>query len=396
MSGHPEDGLKPSDAERFREVFTREELADLSAAAAASGHQSLREYLIALHQKNRRFERFPGPLPNGLVSALSTDLGRILQGNSLRLLYEELDPQSVDLILTSPPFGLLRKKSYGNVGADEYLEWFRPFALGFRRVLKPTGSLIIDIGGSWNSKIPTRNLYNFRLLLMLCDEYGFHLAQDFYWWNPSRLPTPAVWVTVRRIRVKEAVNTIWWLSPTPWPKASNSRVLNPYSEAMLELFRSGYSRHPRPSGHRISKSFGRVNGGAIPPNLLAVANTDSTSYYQKYCADNKLPVHPARFPDRLPEFFIRMLTDEGDLVVDPFAGSCVTGAVSERLRRKWICCELEEDYVRGAVGRFTGTHGTRVDSAQPYRILPPCTVPYSAGRDLRPLDGGQIRANDKS
>jgi len=132
---------------------------------------------------------------------------------------------SVDLIMTSPPFGLVRKKGYGNVDAGEYVDWFRPFGHAFKRVLADTGSLVIDIGGSWIPGQPTRSLYHFKLLLMLCEECGFHLAQDFYWWNPSRLPTPAEWVTVRRIRAKDAVNTVWWLSPTPWPKASNRRIL---------------------------------------------------------------------------------------------------------------------------------------------------------------------------
>ena len=104
--------------------------------------------------------------------------------------------------MTSPPFGLVRKKDYGNVDADEYVDWFRPFAAAFHRVMKGDASLVIDIGGAWNKGYPTRNLYHFKLLIMLCEEVGFHLAQDFYWWNPSKLPTPAEWVTVRRIRVK--------------------------------------------------------------------------------------------------------------------------------------------------------------------------------------------------
>src|SRR5690606_28107862 len=126
---------------------------------------------------------------------------------------EVLEANSIDLIMTSPPFGLVKKKDYGNEDADEYIDWFRKFADGFRRVLKPEGSLVIDIGGSWVQGQPTRSLYHFELLIMLVKEFGFHLAQEFYWWNPSKLPSPAEWVTIRRIRVKDAVNCIWWLSP---------------------------------------------------------------------------------------------------------------------------------------------------------------------------------------
>ena len=280
--------------------------------------------------------------------------GRIYRGDSLQLLnnHEMIRPGSVNLIMTSPPFGLVRQKEYGNVDADQYVEWFRPFAKAFYNALTENGSLVIDIGGAWIPGQPTRSLYHYELLIMLCREYKFHLAQEFYWWNPSKLPTPAEWVTVRRIRVKDAVNCVWWLSKTPWPKASNTRVLQPYSESMLELLRNGYKAKLRPSGHDISTKFSIDNGAAIPPNILAIPNTESNSAYLRYCAEHDLKAHPARYPAVLPEYFIRMLTDPGDLVVDPFAGSCVTGEVTERLNRNWICVELREDYVEGALGRF--------------------------------------------
>lgn len=283
-----------------------------------------------------------------------TRKGQIYCGDSLQLLNNPniVQPGSVNLIMTSPPFGLVRQKEYGNVDADQYVEWFRPFAEAFYNVLADNGSLVIDIGGSWIPGQPTRSLYHYELLIMLCREYQFHLAQEFYWWNPSKLPTPAEWVTVRRVRVKDAINCIWWLSKTPWPKASNTRVLQPYSESMLELLRNGYKAKLRPSGHDISTKFSIDNGAAIPPNILAIPNTESNSAYLRYCAERNLKTHPARYPSILPEFFIRMLTDVGDLVVDPFAGSCVTGEVTERLNRQWICVELREDYVDGAMGRF--------------------------------------------
>jgi DNA modification methylase len=278
--------------------------------------------------------------------------GEIYHGDSLDLLTKRLQPASVDLIMTSPPFGLVRKKEYGNVDADKYVEWFKPFAEAFKRVLKPSGSLVIDIGGAWNAGVPTRSLYHYELLISLCKESKFHLAQEFFWWNPARLPTPAEWVTVRRVRVKDAINCIWWLSPTPWPKASNRRVLQPYSESMKDLLVHGYKPQMRPSGHDISDKFQNDNGGSIPPNLIAAAHTESNSSYIRYCIDKQLKPHPARFPSEVPEFFIRMLTDANDLVVDPFAGSCVTGEVAERIKRKWICCELRDDYLQGSLGRF--------------------------------------------
>jgi DNA modification methylase len=292
----------------------------------------------------------------------STKLGRMVYGDSL-VGMRKLADSSVDLVITSPPFALVARKEYGNVESKNYLRWFAPFAFEIRRILKPNGSFVLDIGGVWRRGLPVRDLYHFKLLIMLCEKLGFYLAQEFYWWNPARPPSPATWVNVRRIRVKDAVNCIWWLSPTPWPKADNRRVLWPYSEAMLKVLRSGrISLGRRPSGHVVSDKFNRDNGGAIPPNLLAIANTESNGKYIRYCREHGIPPHPARYPEELPEFFIRMLTDPGDLVVDPFAGSCVTGAVAERLGRRWICYEIHEIYLRGAIGRFVDSGSSRSDS----------------------------------
>ncbi len=282
---------------------------------------------------------------------LTTSRGKIVQADSKEYC-SALREKSVDLIVTSPPFGLVRKKTYGNAESNLYVEWFRPFAEAFKRVMKDNGSLVIDIGGAWIPGQPTRSLYHFKLLIMLCEEFGFHLAQEFYWWNPAKLPTPAEWVTVRRVRVKDAINCVWWLSPTPWPKADNRRVLQPYSDSMKSLLKNGYRAKLRPSGHDISEKFSTDNGAAIPPNLIALANTESNGTYLRYCAEHGIKPHDARYPAGVPEYFVRMLTDQGDLVLDPFAGSCVTGEVCERLKRKWLCVELDEEFIEGAKGRF--------------------------------------------
>lgn len=280
-----------------------------------------------------------------------TKLGRVFLGDSLDVMAKMRDG-SVNLVMTSPPFALTRKKDYGNEQEDAYLEWFKAFAREFRRILKDDGSLVIDLGGAWKPGQPVRSLYHFKLLIMLCEEFGFHLAQEFYWWNPSKLPSPAEWVNIRRIRVKDAINTVWWLSKTPWPRASNRRVLQPYSDSMKHLLANGYKAMLRPSGHDISEKFAIDNGASIPPNLIAIPNTESNSAYMRYCKSKGIKVHPARFPAALPEYFIRMLTDAGDSVFDPFGGSCITGEVAERLGRKWVCSELVEEYLVGAQVRF--------------------------------------------
>lgn len=316
-----------------------------------------------------------------------TKFGAAYLGNSLELM-ANLPNETIDLICTSPPFALVRKKEYGNVDADEYIEWFKDFAEHFYRILKPTGSLVIDIGGSWVKGVPVRSLYHYELLINLCKSkdkggLGFYLAQELYWYNPAKLPTPAEWVTVRRERVKDAVNTVWWLAKQPHPKANNRRVLKPYSTAMKNLLKNGYKAKLRPSGHDISTKFNNDRGGAIPPNIInaqdnteigepivtsldsitvedprqtvnviSASNTASNDYYQRRCKEEGLKPHPARFPQALPEFVINLCTEPGDVVLDPFAGSNMTGRVAETLERRWLAFEINQDYIESSKLRF--------------------------------------------
>lgn len=304
----------------------------------------------------------------------STDRGNAYLGDSLELM-RGIGDGTVDLICTSPPFALLRPKGYGNVASSEYVEWFMGFARHFKRILKKNGSLIIDIGGTWIKGHPVRSLYHLELLLRLCKPEaenggGFHLAQDLYWYNPAKLPTPAEWVTVRRVRVKDAVNTVYWLSPSENPKASNRGVLRPYSESQVALMRNGYKAKLRPSEHQISTKFGTNNGGAIPPNLIidpelesevggcvpvnviSASNTASNDHYLTRCRQEKIVPHPARFPAALPEFAIGLCTDPDDMVFDPFGGSLMTGFVAERMGRNWLSFEFAEGYLKGGRFRF--------------------------------------------
>jgi DNA modification methylase len=287
--------------------------------------------------------------------AYSTPLGSAWAGDAIETLDGQLPDDSVDLIVTSPPFALQRPKEYGNESQHSYRDWFLPFADEFWRVLKPTGSLVIDLGGAWEAGQPVKSIYAFELLVTLCRRptRPFVLAQDFYWYNPARLPSPAQWVTVERVRAKDAVNLVWWLSKTPNPKADNRRVLREYTDAMKRLIETGsYNRGRRPSGHVVREGFTENRGGAIPPNLLAVSNTGNDKAYLDACKAKGVKPHPARFAAEIPEFFIQFLTDADDLVVDPFAGSNVTGMVAERLGRRWLSMDIDPDYVSGSAARF--------------------------------------------
>lgn len=287
--------------------------------------------------------------------AYLTSLGAAHFGDSLDFL-SALPDASVNLVLTSPPFALLREKEYGNKAQTEYVAWLAQFARLVHSKLKDDGSFVLDLGGAYEPGYPTRSLYNFRVPIHLCDELGFYLAEDFYWHNPAKLPSPIEWVNKRKLRAKDSVNTVWWFGKTRWPKANVSKVLAEYSDRMKKLLENPegfYTPKRRPSGHDIGRAFGKDNGGAIPPNLLQISNSESNGSYLRGCKIAGVKGHPARFPAKLPEFFIRFLTEPGDLVVDIFAGSNTTGCVAEAEGRKWLAFDNRLDYLAASSFRFT-------------------------------------------
>lgn len=304
---------------------------------------------------------FTLPEVAGYAPFYETDFGVAYLADSLELL-QAIPDKYINLVVTSPPYALQFKKEYGNVSKKEYVEWFLDFAKEIHRVLKDDGSFVLNIGGSYNKGFPTRSLYHYKLVIALVEQLNFHLAQEFFWYNPAKMPMPAEWVTVRRIRVKDSVEYIWWFSKTPFPKADNKKVLKPYSKDMLRLNKKGVKKTIRPSGHNIKESFSNVDsGGSIPSNVfednlaedfMKFGNNAANDSYAKGCKSAGIKMHPAKYPENLPEFFINLLTDPGDIVLDPFAGSNTTGAISERLQRRWIAIDNVESYLEGSKFRF--------------------------------------------
>lgn len=288
------------------------------------------------------------------IPSYYTSFGSAYTGNSLELL-KELPDNSINLVITSPPFALLREKEYGNKSQDEYLEWLTEFAKLVYCKLKEDGSFVMDVGGAYQRGMPIRSLYNFKIPIIFCEEVGFHLAEDFYWYNPSKLPSPIEWVNKKKIRVKDSVNNVWWFSKSPFPKANVSNVLLPYSDRMQKLLENPekyYKPKLRPSGHDIGISFSNDNGGSIPSNLLQISNSESNTNYLAACKKLNHKAHPARFPAKLPEFFIKFLTEAGDQIVDIFSGSNTTGFVAEQLKRKWLAFDSEVEYTAMSAFRF--------------------------------------------
>lgn len=296
-----------------------------------------------------------------------TALGRSILGKAEDVLQspaytEDLEGQ-VDLIFTSPPFPLNRKKRYGNKQGDAYVDWLADFAPLFKKVLKPKGSIVLELGNAWEAGRPVMSTLALKALLAFLERGKFTLCQQFVWYNPARLPSPAQWVNVERIRVKDAYTHLWWMALKDRPHADNRQVLTKYSESMEKLLeRQSYNTGKRPSEHHIGKtSFLTKHAGAIPSNLITMANTQASSDYLNYCREHKLQPHPARMPSGLAEFFIKFLTKPKTLVLDPFAGSNTTGAAAEKLGRNWLAIEPTESYLDGSRGRFGCFNGHAAD-----------------------------------
>lgn len=286
--------------------------------------------------------------PGFIITIYETELGRALWAEA-EAAAAVIQDETINLIITSPEYPLLKPKDYGNRTGQHYLEWLTDLAGEWKRMLVDTGSLVLNVGSVWQRNQPIESLYQERLLLKLIDEIGFNLAQRFYYHSPGKIPS-SEWVTVRRVRVKNVVENVWWLSKTANPKADNRNVLIPYSKHMQRLIAvGGEYRRESPAGHGATQGgFGRDNGGSIPPNLLTATNSNSSDYYHRQCELHGLRAHPASFAEEIPEFFVRLLTDEGDVCYDPLAGSNKTGAVCERLRRRWISSERALTYISGS------------------------------------------------
>lgn len=299
-------------------------------------------------------------------TAYKTKLGRMFHGKSEDVLGSRLGSPfkgRVQLVFTSPPFPLNRKKRYGNEKGQEFVVWLAKFAPLLRDYLTKDGSIVLEMGNAWEPGEPVMSTLALEALLEFKKAASLKVCQQFICYNPARLPAPAQWVNVDRIRVKDAYTHVWWMSRTAYPKANNRAVLTEYSKSMKSLLKSGkYNSGHRPSEYAIGeKSFLTNNGGAIPSNVFTMPNTGSHDPYQTYCRNHGLRSHPARMPRALAEFFVNFLTEPGDIVLDPFGGSNTTGIAAEDLGRRWISIEADRDYVRGSRGRFLPPEPEKVE-----------------------------------
>jgi DNA modification methylase len=293
--------------------------------------------------------------PGVVVTVFETDEGIALWGEA-EAVEGLLEPKSIALVLVSPPYDLNTAKEYGGRRGREYEDWLVARAAAWRSLLSESGSLMLNLGDAWIPGQPAQSLYQESVLLRLVNELGYSLLQRLYWRNPAKLPSPAEWVTVRRVRVTPAIEQIYWLSAGDphKAKANNRNVLRPYSARMRQtLRRGGTNTGRRPSGHEMTQSSFQMDcGGSIPHNIIDASNTSSNDDYARYCRERDLPIHPARFPRELARFCIGLATDPGDTVFDPCGGSLTTMATAIEMGRYAISNDIHREYVLGGRGRL--------------------------------------------
>lgn len=260
---------------------------------------------------------------------MSTSINKIIEGDCLDVL-KRMPSESIDLVFTSPPYADRRRYAYGGIRADEYNDWFVEIAYEIKRVLKPTGSFFLNIKA--HAEDGQRHLYVYELVIRLKKEVGFRFIDDFVWTKigfPGRL----------KGRFKNAHEPIFHFTK------SKNFTHNPYAvgippkEESLKRARRKESGKPKSGsgmeGMRYDERMRNMKL-ALPSNHIhAVQRSNQHTIESR---------HPAVFPEKLPDFFIKAFSNEGDVVLDPFGGSGTTAKMALLNNRKYIHIDIVEEY----------------------------------------------------
>jgi site-specific DNA-methyltransferase (cytosine-N4-specific) len=246
--------------------------------------------------------------------------GLILLGDNHRLL-EQLPTGCCTLVTFAPPF----VRDDEETAPEPYLEWMSPLFDQFARILRPGGSVVMELGNQWarGTEIPKRSTISYEVLAHLFTRGGWHLLQELHWYNPGFLPTDRRWLD-DRIRFRDSVTPFYWMARTLDVRVDTSRV------------------------------WGRQAGtlASADGNLLAIGDGPDDVDYVAQATASGHGEFLDRQPAGIPRFFIDLLTVEDELVVDPFGGSCTTGMVAEQRSRRWICIEATTRSLQTARLRF--------------------------------------------
>lgn len=303
--------------------------------------------------------------------AFSTDLGVGIWGNAEDV-FKGMD-EPIMLCFTSPPYPLQRSRAYGNPDARQIVDFLCRSLAPIIDNLAPQASLVLNLSNDiFEPGSPARSTYLERVILAMEDEFGLALMDRMVWHNPTKLPGPIAWASKTRQQLNVSYEPILWFAKDPLKvKSDNRRVLEPHTREHQALIRRGGEGRTKTYGDGAYKlrpgCFGAPTSGRIPRNLIRQGHRCPWGdRYRQAASDLGLPLHGAGMPFALPSFFTRFLTEEGDLVVDPFGGRCMTGRAAEECGRRWVCTETMLEYARGGAELFrdvSGFHCPLADAA---------------------------------
>jgi DNA modification methylase len=285
-----------------------------------------------------------------ILTIFETDRGVFLWANAEDAV-GIIERESVDLLLSSPPYALISSKEYGNLDETAWVDWMLKICEGSRELLRPTGSMILNLGNCWVPGKPQQSLYIQRLLVRLEDELDIHLCQELFWHSPTKLPVPLAWVGVRRVRLTSSVEPLLWLSPNPdLVNSDNRRVLRAYTASGLRSINNERDRDGnRPNGVQFGRNSFVDRGGSIPPSLITATpiSVEERRYREAIAAAGRKP-HPAIMPAAVARFCIELATEKDHTVLDLFSGSGTVPIEAMKLGRYAIAVDRSLEYIENS------------------------------------------------
>lgn len=246
-----------------------------------------------------------------------------------------MEPDLVDLVMTSPPYAEKRKDTYGGIAADKYVDWFLPISVELLRILKPTGSFVLNIKEGTDRG--ERQTYVYELALALRKQ-GWFFVDEFIWNKTNPFPTG------NKKRLKDGFERCYHFAKTKKFKFFPNEVRT----ESTSKWAGDNKRRKNKGAHRTTNGSGMNMSRRIVADLVRPSNVVTMP------ASSLNIAHPAVFPLGLPEFFIRLMTEPGDTVLDPFMGSGTTALAARKLGRRYEGAELSADYLLLSVSRMSG------------------------------------------
>lgn len=271
---------------------------------------------------------------------------RIIQGDCEEVL-KAIPDNSIDLIVTSPPYADQRISTYGGIKPDQYVSWFMPKADQFFRVLKPTGSFILNI----KERVVNGERHTYVLELILEMKKHGWLWTEEYMWHKKNSP-PGKWPN----RFRDSWERLLHFTKQKKFNMYQDAVMVPVGDWSKTRLKNLSETDKRRDNSRVGSGFGKNISNWVGRDMVYPSNV---LHMATECYNQQ---HSAAFPEELPEWFIKLFTQTGDVILDPFNGSGTTCVAADQLDRKYLGIDLSEEYCKLAINRLQDIRNKRGES----------------------------------